>query len=318
MLSEQGYNDLAKQLKISADALKDAITKESEVGFEELGSPVKFVYTESEQVNLVANAKGKGEEEGYGKGKLAGEEKPFKDYKREHSPNSTAKNFPELISELEETNKQVHKQLLEEQKKDLTGNVDERIENERKLKEEALQKVTALQKSMTAQKEIYENEKRTWEQNVLKQKNDSAVLNAISAMDFDVPKEIEMKGENAVLKFVETQRNNAFILFNATHQTEYKEDGTPIYLRNGERLEDDTLSPRKISDIIIPFAKDNNFNLRKDETFGRGGDDSKQVFTGIKKGMTVEQFENLAKEKNLRKGTREFDLEWGKYRELNP
>jgi len=34
--------------------------------------------------------------------------------------------------------------------------------------------------------------------------------------------------------------------------------------------------------------------------------------------MTVEQFENLAKEQNLRKGTQEFDLKWGKYRELNP
>lgn len=314
-LSEKAVQELASLLKIKHEALISAIKSEDNIEFESLGVPVKYSYTEDERGELLRNA----DKESYNKGKTAGIEMNFKEIKKEKFPESEAGDFIELFKEIELNEKNIRNKLLEDQKLDLTGNVDERIAEERRLKEEAVQKSQALQGIIKSKEEAFENERNTWKHNSRNQKVDTDIMNAFSSLEFDIPEHIEMKGDEEVQKFISTERMKAKILFDATYKREYDDNDNVIYVKNGEKVIDETtLSPRSINDIAVPFAKEINLSLRKEETFGRGAGDSKIHTSGIRKGMTDEQALEYTKSKNIKEGTAQFDDIWKTHRELNP
>lgn len=318
-ISENGIKEISNVLKIKPEVLQSAISSDENVEYESLGSPIKYSYTEDERIELMKSV----EKETSKKSKLAGEEMLFKRFKKEKYPDSNAKDFFSLFEEIENHNKNVTAELLEQKEKDLTGDVDARITSERSKREELLEKNKTLQETIKSLKETHENEKNNWKKNLRNQKVDTDIVNEFSILEFDIPKDIEFKGDESVQKYISNQRENAVLLFNTKYLREFDEDGNVVFInkKTNEKLVDEaTLTPKTVKDIVLPFAKENMPNLRKDETFGKGGHDTRTLnaFSGISKNMKLDDFKEYAKSNNLAPGTEKHDEAWKKFRELNP
>lgn len=313
VLNQKLIESIATDLKVDAVELQKLLEDEKVIENykEELKSSVTIFWSNEDKETFETNW-GK---EKYDEGKVAGMEMPFKEYKKANYPDTTSKDFSELINSILENTVKDKETALEKLKGELGGDVDEQVLKLNKDKEELDEKILKLQGTIGENETKHKGELETLNQSILTGKTNDTLNKAIAGLNISVG---DIKEEKAQQEFLSRERNNLAVLFKNNHTMEYGEDNKLIISKNGEKLLDGTQSPMTLEDIILPFAKENYVQLDREVQSGRGGDDSKIVIKGAANIKSNEDFNAYIKDNDIQPNTPESDAVWTEAKKYNP
>ncbi len=306
---------MAAQLHINAEDLTNAISSDSdELDFNSLGSPIKYYMTEEQKEQLEKNV----QQGGYEKGKTAGLSMSLTDLKKSlEIENGEIKTHEELIGHLQTTHNAHLEQQIEEIKKTMGGDVDAQIKLLANEKEDLIGKTSALQKTIDNINKEHSNTIESLKLSYANKDVETQIIKAVSTLNFNVPKAIELKGDEEIQKYLNVKRSNALNLFKATYNWDYTTEGAAIYKDiSGKQIKDDYENPLHVDKIILPFAKANYLDVVTEDRRGRGSTDS-PVYNGVKSIKTREDFLKYLKDNNIKANTDEADRVFAEAKKIN-
>ena len=305
---------LAEKLQISSEKLQELLSDEKELELESLGIPVTDFLTKEQRDTLASNKV----QEGIGLGKKSNTEMQVKALKKKYE-DIEFESIDDLLIKLEGANKAQLDIALETQKTELGTGTDDRILLLKKEKEDINGINLALKKTIETSSEKHTNELLSMKTQFLMQSADNEILSAIGSLKFEVPNEVEKAGDEAIIKYLSVKKQNAFNIFKTQYQTEFNEEGKPIYKQGESIVRDNSETPLSVDKFINDFAKVNYLDIKKETTRGRAGKSSGSLITGLKGCKTVDDLNSYMEEKGIKQNTDDADklyIEWKKI--VNP
>lgn len=299
-LNEKNLEALSAGLNIDKETLVKALTEDAEL---DLSS--KVIYNKEDHEVLLKNLK----DQEYHKGKEAGYEMPLKDIKKKINETygietEGIKTFDDLLNKtIEERENKLKSTFKESATKD-----SEKILQQLEEKEVTIKGLREKLQTSTQEWEQKYNEQKTQQEKALINNDLIKIANSIP---FDVPKSVMTEGEDAKMKYLQTIKSNFLNLFMNSFSFE-REDNKLVVKKDGEIIKDNLLQPEKIESIALNFAKSNYFNLEENQIINRS---SSQKYGSIFPKMTLDQFNDMMKEKKIHFGSQEYlkmKSEWKK------
>lgn len=268
----------------------------------------------------------------YDQGKNAGVNMLFSNLKKSYTEgdNLAAKAF-ENASGIEDVlvniNK-IHEEVLTgkigEVKKSYEGNTDERIgalqEKYTSFEQSATREKTALQKlNEELQNQMKQVEQQS-QQKFKQLKSDFLLQNEFSSLNFNVPKEIAAKGNDAIAEYNKIQRNNATLLFKSNFDIDYDESENPVFVNRatGEKMVDNLQNTLPLPELMKTFVQSNYLNVVPNRNGGRGGDDKYGGNNSMKGINSMDKFLAYANDKGVKVNSIEGQKLFKEVQEANP
>lgn len=286
MLSENVISKIEKAIGVTD--LASIISSEDVVEDLEFGKTKHF--SESEHRQLITNVSNDVPKEKWEEAKKAGLEMSIKKLKEEKGFEFEGKNLEALTSYYE---KQIELN---------------KSSNDSELKSKYESDIEELRKTIN-------NYKTKLEQNELNNKKfkiDNTIDSYFNSININVPDGIEDKES-----YIKTQRNKEKVFFKSQYDFDIDEYGNIITsAKGGDILKDETLTPKKVDNLIQDYVSKNIVQVEQKVIKGRGEGD-RLPSTNMANLKSQEDLENYAKEKGIRKNTSEYDALYIEYKKNN-
>jgi hypothetical protein len=299
-LNEKNLEALSAGLQIDKDILVKALTEDAEL---DLSS--KVIYNKDDHETFLKNLR----DQEYHKGKEAGFEMPLKEMKKKISESygietEGVKTFDDLfnktITSYDAKLKETFKESANKDSEKILQQIEEKEKTINGLREKLQSSESEWTKKLTEQQSQFEE---------VQIKND--LIKIANAIPFNIPKEVINQGEEEKMKYIQTIKSNFLNLFSNSFTFE-KDNGNLVVKKDGEIIKDNFLQTEKIESIALNFAKTNYFNIEDNQIINRS---SSQKYGSSFKGQTVDQFNDLMREKKIHPGSQEYlkmKSEWKK------
>ena len=276
---------------------------------------VKYFWTEADKETLQREV----DKTAYERGKLAGEEMPYKNHKRsyldktgiiaEAFKSEDVKTWDTLLEKINTMYSSELEKAIEDVKKDYGENADQRI-GELKNKLNSALELSAKEKenlinTLKTKEADYQKQLKEKDSLIFSERKGNILNKAFDSLDFVVPVEIKQQGNDAVIGYKKTLKNNSIDIFNSRYELDFDEKGQPKFInkQTGETIVNELQQPKDINVLIKEFAESNYLPVKANREGGRGDGD---YISGNWKGFTkLSQVTNYCKEKSINPGSSE-------------
>jgi uncharacterized protein YpuA (DUF1002 family) len=249
----------------------------------------------------------------YDEGKTAGEEIPFKTFKKSvgekyEIETEGIKDYESLLSKVIETKETHWNKTI----KDSAG----------KKEVEWINKIEDLKKSnkkladqLKESESNYETQLNEALGRVKKKDIDNTLISLVNTLNFEVPKHVATQGDEAKSKFIKTETDKFLTLLNNNYEFDISDKGI-ITKKSGDILKDKYEEMIPINKIVVDFAKEMNFNLTDKQSYKRNSG-VKTYGSGNFSGMSEEEFKAWADENKIHPLSNDFNVKFTEWKKAN-
>ena len=301
---------LSTVLNVDAEILQNAYTGDKPV---ELQEYLRLDEVETLKSNLQKTK--------YEEGKVAGIEMTLKELKRKYNEaysieTEGIKSFDVLFDKVLDKVNSDHKAKIKEITSQLDSGSQEKIQSyENKLIDKDKEK-KKLQEEIERLKSEADEKVREINEKYKSEKVNTLISTAFQSLQFDVPKHIENLGVEEVNKFIHRQKINAINLFKLDYTVDFDESGQPFIMKGKEPVKDKLQNNEKLENIVMPFCRENFIGLTENLN-GRAQRSGAANISMNLKGLSLEQLDEIAKEKGIKQFTKEYDTLYAEYSKSN-
>ena len=319
-MNKKLIDGIASVLKVDATKLTESLRNENT----EFEIPIKYGFSESDYNSLLQNA----DKKGYTNGKKAGLEMLFKQLKESSQPDtfigsliSDSSDLSELLIKIENSHGDAVKSAIAKFEADNKINIDERIGAAKHeyniLQETSKKEKLALQKLIEDTKKGYETKISDLQNSIFAERETNLISSNLANYSFEVPKNIQLQGEESAKNYITSQRKLAELLIRSTYTFKTDENGKqiPIDKTTGQPVLTPTQDPELPSNVIDNLLKNSYLPLAKIDNSGRNDKDSQQgQFANIR---TREAFDAEMNRQGFTFGSTEYAVAYAEFSKQN-